>query len=133
MLFVSEWINKEIELTVEAAVKAKETIKELKTKYGYVKMCQMGEYQDIPTYYRSFQYDSEKTITEKVTKDVQNHFKALQAKVEKKIGKIINIESLGGWDYRFIGELDNCTVEVILAGGYNIQRLHTRWIISKNR
>lgn len=66
---------------------------------------------------------------ERVKKDVQAHYKALQNKVEKKIGKIIKIEKLGGFDYSFEGELGNCTVEVILAGGYNIQRRHTRWII----
>jgi len=67
----------------------------------------------------------------RIEKDVIDHYKTLQAKVEKKIGKIIKVEHLGGYDYRFIGENGNCGVEVILAGGYNIQRLHTRWIIKK--
>lgn len=64
-------------------------------------------------------------------KQIDKHFNTLQAKVEKKIGKILEISHLGGDDYRFKGELDECKVEVILAGGYNIQRLHTRWIIKK--
>ena len=62
-------------------------------------------------------------------KDIDKHFDQLQAKVEKKIGKIIKIESYGGDDYAFEGENGKCVVEVILAGGYNIQRLHTRWIV----
>lgn len=64
-------------------------------------------------------------------KDIDKHFKTLQTKVENKIGNIIQIQHLGGDNYKFIGELNNCNVEVILAGGYNIQRLHTRWVIKK--
>ena len=68
---------------------------------------------------------------ERLEKDIREHYKSLQSKVEKKIGKIIKVEHLGGWDYRFEGENGNCGVEVIIAGGYNIQRRHTRWIITK--
>lgn len=60
---------------------------------------------------------------------IDKHFNELQAKVEKKIGRIIKIESFGGDDYAFNGERGDCVVEVIWAGGYNIQRLHTRWIV----
>ena len=82
-------------------------------------------------YWLSYRQYGTKVAQEKMEKDVRNHFKTLQAKVEKKIGKILEIESLGGSDYRFIGKEGSCGVEVILAGGYNIQRLHTRWIITK--
>lgn len=82
-------------------------------------------------------YKSQYKINEEKEKEVlmkliDKHFETLQNKVEKKIGKIIEIEGLGGYNYRFIGEEGKCNVEVILAGGYNIQRLHTRWIITKN-
>jgi hypothetical protein len=60
---------------------------------------------------------------------VDQKFKTLQAKVRKRIGEIIKIQPLGGNDYYFKEELGNCTIEVIFAGGYNVQRLHTRWII----
>lgn len=66
---------------------------------------------------------------EKCKKEINKHFEQLQAKVENKIGRIIEINDLGGDDYAFVGEKDKCVVEVIWAGGYNIQRLHTRWIV----
>lgn len=68
---------------------------------------------------------------DQLKKDLDSHYEALQNKVEKKIGKIIEVMALGGLDYRFKGENGECSVEVILAGGYNIQKLHTRWIIKK--
>lgn len=67
----------------------------------------------------------------RIEKDVKAHYEKLQQKVEKKIGKILEIEHLGGLDYRFKGEEGSCMVEVIWAGGYNVQRAHTRWIIRK--
>lgn len=79
--------------------------------------------------YRDYAWS--KDLEERARKLVDKHFNTLQAKVEKKIGTIIKITSLGGDDYRFEGTEGNCKVEVILAGGYNIQRLHTRWIIKK--
>lgn len=90
-----------------------------------------GYKREYKCYKSQYKLDEEKAI-EVLTKLIDKHFETLQAKVEKKIGKIIKIESLGGSDYSFIGELDKCNVEVILAGGYNVQRLHTRWIITKN-
>lgn len=70
-----------------------------------------------------------KIAEKKVEKDIIEHYKILQAKVEKKIGKILKVEHLGGYDYEFEGENGTCKVEVVMAGGYNIQRRHTRWIV----
>lgn len=78
--------------------------------------------------------NTQKTIDNAIEvfkEDIDKHFNTLQTKVENKIGTILEIKHLGGDDYRFKGELGECKVEVILAGGYNIQRLHTRWIIKK--
>lgn len=79
-------------------------------------------------YYAQYKINEVKAV-EVLKKLIDKHFETLQAKVENKIGEIIKIESLGGDNYRFEGSLGYCNVEVILAGGYNIQRLHTRWII----
>ena len=91
------------------------------------------EYLDFTYNKNKFFYENgyKKDFEERCKKQIDKHFDTLQAKVEKKIGKILEISHLGGDDYRFKGELGECKVEVILAGGYNIQRLHTRWIIKK--
>lgn len=70
---------------------------------------------------------------ERFRKAINDHFKKLQAKVEGKIGEIVKIFPLdnSGENYHFEGTKGDCNVEVILAGGYNIQRLHTRWIIKE--
>lgn len=78
-------------------------------------------------FFAEYGYSDE--FEERCMKEIDRHFNELQAKVEKKIGRIIKIESFGGDDYAFEGENGNCIVEVVWAGGYNIQRLHTRWIV----
>jgi hypothetical protein len=72
-----------------------------------------------------------KDVEEKCKKKIDKHFEKLQAKVVDKIGYILEIANINGNIYRFKGELGECKVEVIMAGGYNVQRLHTRWIIKK--
>lgn len=91
------------------------------------------QYKAMYRYYKS-RGEEDKTLKDietRIRKDIDKHFNTLQTKVENKIGTIIKIQHLGGDDYRFEGTEGNCKVEVILAGGYNIQRLHTRWIIKK--
>lgn len=78
--------------------------------------------------------DASKTkLIETLKKDINEHFKVLQAKVENKIGEIVEIDPFdaSGTNYHFEGAKGSCNVEVILAGGYNIQRLHTRWIVTR--
>lgn len=78
-----------------------------------------------------YQYGKNSNCEEIFKKNIDKHFEQLQNKVESKIGEIVTITPTGnnGYDYYFEGTKGNCNVEVILAGGYNIQRLHTRWII----
>lgn len=70
-------------------------------------------------------------IKEQVVKMVDKHFDTLQAKVEKKIGKIETIYNItgSGYDYKFTGTDGECVIRLVNAGGYNIQCQHTRWII----
>lgn len=150
MKYVEEWIKDEIEYNnkmyeqapIERARIRQEAEERIKKEFGELNSMQMtrklfndSKYQDELKrwkYWLNYRQYGEKVAKEKMEKDVRKHFEELQNKVEKRIGKIIKIEEVNGNIYSFIGELDNCNVEVILAGGYNIQRLHTRWIITKN-
>lgn len=128
-----------LEMIKEAEVKKAELDKIIQEKYNGSKIktiigwdgkryrVLVDEYEEYMNKYKYYYRLSE----EQLKKDIDAHYKTLQAKVEKKIGKIIKVEHLGGYDYRFEGENGNCGVEVIIAGGYNIQRKHTRWIITK--
>ena len=78
-------------------------------------------------------YAWSKDFEDRCRKEIDKHFKKLQNKVEAKIGDIIKIKHLGEDNYEFEGTKGNCKVEVIFAGGYNIQRLHTRWIIKSGK
>lgn len=147
---IEEMIKQDIESgkkTLYKAIEEKRNIREKLEKEGkgiYQRITRRDgkadtilnpEYSEILEKYKYYlrlnaNYGS-KGAEERIEKDIKEHYEILQAKVEKKIGKIIKIEHLGGYDYKFEGENGNCGVEVILAGGYNIQRKHTRWIITK--
>ena len=134
-----EDIKRGIELIKEASEKYTELMKIIKEKYngskyrriqgwdGKMYSVLVHEYKEYQNKYRYYH----NLGLQQLEKDTEAHYKTLQNKVEKKIGKIVKIAPLGGYNYRFIGEEGSCGVEVILAGGYNIQRLHTRWIITK--
>lgn len=64
---------------------------------------------------------------------IDAHFETLQNKVKEKIGDIVDIRRIGGTnDYDMKGSNGNTVrVQVIMAGGYNKQRLHTRWILNR--
>lgn len=139
MKYVEEWKEYEIERTYEDYVKYCNKLEELRviwkeqgSKENY-RAVENHKYSN--KHYYAWTYSgnqSEEHIKAIIKLSVDKHFEALQQKVEKKIGKIIKIYQVNGNIYTFEGELDNCNVEVILAGGYNVQRLHTRWIITKN-
>lgn len=135
MKYVEEWKQNEVEKTYEDYKRWLDKLEQLKkdwkngVKNGF-NILQSHRYSN--KYYNSLSYCSdEERIINCIKVAVDEHFKMLQAKVEKKIGKIINITNVNGNTYWFKGELDECYTEVILAGGYNIQRLHTRWLIKK--
>lgn len=81
--------------------------------------------------YPYLRYD-DSMLLKKCESLTDEHFEKLQLKVVKKIGEIKEIQPIGGpYDFIFIGETGKCKVKVVLAGGWNIQRAHTRWTLSK--
>ena len=154
MKYVEEWIKDEIKYNEEMYEKAplerarlrgeaeerakKELIeegRELRDIAISMKVLRDNRYREELkrwNYWLNYRQYGSKVAKEKMEKDVRNHFQKLQDKVVNKIGKILEICEVNGNIYSFIGEEGKCNVEVILAGGYNIQRLHTRWIITKN-
>jgi hypothetical protein len=109
-------------------------IAEWRAEYGYIKMCQLVDFQKIGQRWRGLAaHGSESHRRAEVEKIVTDHFETLQRKVESKIGKILTIEPTGdnGADYYFTGESGNVEIRVVAAGGYNIQCAHTRWIFIK--
>ena len=134
--YIKEWKQEEVRQTIEYIEKMRIKLNELKERKrnGEINYFQ---YQEIlktlmaKKIVELIQYYNLRGLEEEVEKMVDKHFDALQAKVEKKIGKIITIESLSGtgYDYRFTGKTGNCVIRLVNAGGYNIQIAHTRWII----
>lgn len=128
MKMLKEFKIEEKQKLLKSVESSKILIRKLKEEYGRDYLYTM-EYQDIPTVYKKLFYTTENLLATEIEKLVENHFNKLQLKVEKKIGKILEIDHIEGNDYFFKGEKDSCKIEVIYAGGYNIQVAHTRWII----
>ena len=129
--YIKEWKQDELIKMITGFEKAKVLINDYKEKYGYRRFSHEG-FNKIPKLYRELsKYSDNSAVVEELRKHIDEHFKALQGKVEKKIGKIIEIvkDNGNGYDYQFIGEEGSCIVKLVMAGGYNIQIAHTRWII----
>jgi hypothetical protein len=141
LMLVEQWKTETVKRVVQDVIACAKEAEELITQHGRSEFlinrngCASKWINKWSSFYRNLRYNikddstlSESGVAEIVTA-VNHKFKILQTKVENKIGKIVEIQPLGGDDYFFIGAFGRCVVEVILAGGYNIQRLHTRWII----
>lgn len=134
---VEEWKAKELEGYIKSFEHQMKHITELEElcKTNKWNINTIEEYKKIPVIFKQFRFQKTNVskFIELAKKEIDSHFKQLQNKVEKVIGKIEEIKPYGnnGYNYIFKGTESSCTIEVILAGGYNIQRLHTRWIIKK--
>jgi len=96
--------------------------------------------RNIPQVYLSAvkaNYKSEENMEQRfnnvATSLIDAHFEALKSKVADRIGDIVNIRRIGGAnDYDMTGSNGNTVrVQVVMAGGYNKQRRHTRWVMNK--
>ena len=68
------------------------------------------------------------TLRKRVEKKVENKYSTIQEKVKDKVGAIKKIEQFAN-GYNIEGENGITTLEIITAGGYNIQCLHHRILI----
>lgn len=137
---IKEMIKSDIERDISNykrfVVEYNDQINDFKSKDNYIYSDEYKNYKNSLSgnYYYKLMNNCRNNISlinDIITKDIISHYKLLQSKVESKVGKILNLKSLGGLNYEVTGENDKCTLEVIVAGGYNIQRVHTRWIIKK--
>lgn len=96
-----------------------------------------NEFQNINDLTLNYPEESKKAIWEKIRKRVNKEAKMkalkLQYQVEKKAGKVLNVDlyinSIGELNGTVQGEKATVNLTTILAGGYNIQRLHVRTIV----
>lgn len=134
--YIDDWKNQELDSYLKAFDKEMKHIDELSAeckKHNW-KLDTLEEYREIPMIFKKYRYNRNKqAFEEDARKEIDIHFKKLQQKVKNIIGNITMIKPTGEneYDYLFVGTNGSCEVKVILAGGYNIQRLHTRWIVNK--
>lgn len=130
---IAEWKTQEISECMAYIERVAEKIAAWRREYGYIKMCSLVDFQKIGQKWKGLSQAPEARRRAEVEKMVDEHFEALQRKVEAKIGKIKRIQTTGdnGHDYYFEGENGRIEIRVVAAGGYNIQCAHTRWIFIK--
>jgi hypothetical protein len=96
-------------------------------------------YRDFMKRYKYAEYEflskTDDEIDKENQRDAENLILDLYNRVVNYIGKITSWEQLCISQYHIngiiSGELGDCKVESILAGGYNIQRLHIRVLVHK--
>lgn len=84
--------------------------------------------------YKSIRGGADEYLNEVLDKEVENKKASLIKRIEKKAGKIVDagmlyIASDGNINGNVEGEKAKVRVETILAGGYNIQKLHYRVLV----
>lgn len=128
---IDTWKQESVESLVNYVQEVKARDDEWRSKYGFYRFQYESYRKECPAMYVELSKCDSATILKKATEMVEAKYTQLQAKVEKKIGTILEISADGnnGYDFIFLGTTGSCRVEVIGAGGYNIQRYHTRWII----
>lgn len=90
-----------------------------------------GDYRALPAYFRNMYYMSNAQRLAVITRDVDAHFRKLRASANKRVGQLIDIKNIDGDYWLLIGVSGTVGIRCIGAGGYNIQRYHTRWVFDR--
>lgn len=110
--------------------KRRATLKAQYDSLGYKEFMRTYKYAGY-----SFMHLTDDEIDKENQRDAENLILDLYQRVVKYVGKVTSWDSLWIQQYHIngyiTGELGNCKVESILAGGYNIQRLHVRVLVHK--
>lgn len=137
--YIAEWKSNEVKAIVGELERYRAKVKEWEETQNFMDRTAL-ERTNVPSVYlqvvkRNFKDDEAKdrVFNKVATELVDSHFEALRDKVEKNIGTITKIVRTGGPnDYVITGESgDSVSIQVVMAGGYNKQRLHTRWVQNK--
>lgn len=137
--YIAEWKSNEVKAIVGELERYRAKVKEWEKTQSFMDRTAL-ERTNIPSVYlqivkRNFKDDESKNrvFNKMATELVDSHFEALRDKVEKNIGPITKIVRTGGPnDYVITGESgESVSIQVVMAGGYNKQRLHTRWVQNK--
>lgn len=125
-----EGILEFLEHMLEADVKWHENLKADFNEKGYdayVKYCRNNQITKVELMFAEM---SAPEALKVFKKDLDIRYKKLVLAVEKKVGKVIKIDVDRNWNNGFdgvvLGENGVCSLTTIMAGGYNIQRLHYR-------
>lgn len=137
--YMTEWKSNEVKAVVEELERYRSKVKEWEETQSFRDRVAL-ERTNVPAAYlqivkRNFKDEESKNrvFNSFATQLVDSHFEALKDKVEKDIGTITNIRSVGGAnDYDITGSSgETVRIQVVIAGRYNKQRRHTRWMKSK--
>ena len=136
--YISEWKSNEIDRVIEEMDRWRTQQQEWQSTKTFQERMMLE--RNVPSVYLSAikgNYASEEAKNNRFHKVAQElidaHFDTLQNKVKERIGDIVDIKRIGGTnDYDMKGSNgESVRVQVVMAGGYNKQRLHTRWIMNK--
>ena len=126
MKTIQEFKNEEVISLVKYILTMKEFKNELRAKNKHY--YQTADWQAVSKWVQNLILLNTVEITKEATKIIDSHYNKLQAKAFDKVGNILTLDSLSDNYYRLNGDKGSTDIEIIIAGGYNIQRAHTRWI-----
>lgn len=99
----------------------------------YLERLETGEWDDLNIAEKAMLERGPVYVAAAIKRDAQDRLIGLVKLIKDKTGEVISCElrsnPVGGFDGRIEGEKRNIYIDTILAGGWNIQKLHYRTLI----